>query len=109
MIVDLSHVLDPARQGRYAVGAFNIYNMETVDAVLAASRELWTMSRAQRARLPFMHPGRVDVIGAGALVWSDVVSRVRAEVGIAGGRLPSVVVSEHDILDGITLSAAERG
>lgn len=79
-----------------------------VDKVLAASRELLTMSRAKRARLPFMHPGRVDVIGAGALVWSDVVSRVRADVGAAGGRLRTVVVSEHDILDGITLSAAER-
>jgi len=79
-----------------------------VDEVLAASRELLTMSRAKRARLPFMHPGRVDVIGAGALVWSDVVSRVRADVGAAGGRLRTVVVSEHDILDGITLSAAER-
>lgn len=79
-----------------------------VDKVLAAARELLTMSRAKRERLPFMHPGRVDVIGAGALVWSDVVSRVRAEVGMAGGRLRSVVISEHDILDGITLSAAER-
>ena len=79
-----------------------------VDKVLAACRELLTMSRAKRERLPFMHPGRVDVIGAGALVWSDVVSRVRAEIGIAGGRLRSVVTSEHDILDGITLSAAER-
>lgn len=79
-----------------------------VDSVLDACRDLLTMSRAKRARLPFMHPGRVDVIGAGALVWSDVVSRVRAEVGRAGGRLSTVVVSEHDILDGITLSAAER-
>ena len=42
-----------------------------------------------------MHPGRVDVIGAGALVLSVVVAR-------AG--LDSVVVSEHDILDGIAWS-----
>jgi len=40
MIVDLSQVLKPARQGRYAVGAFNIYNLETIDAVLAAADEL---------------------------------------------------------------------
>lgn len=78
-----------------------------VDGVLASCRALLEMSRARRARLPFMHPGRVDVIGAGALVWSDVVSRVRAEVGRAGGRLRTVVTSEHDILDGITLSAAD--
>jgi len=55
-----------------------------------------------------MHPGRVDVIGAGALIWSDVVARVRADVGAAGGHLRTVVTSEHDILDGITLSAAGR-
>jgi ketose-bisphosphate aldolase len=40
MIVDLSNVLKPARQGRYAVGAFNIYNLETIDAVLAAASDL---------------------------------------------------------------------
>ncbi|MBX9245012.1 Ppx/GppA family phosphatase [Actinotalea ferrariae] len=78
------------------------------DTVLASCRALLGMSRARRAREPYMHPGRVDVIGAGALVWSDVVSRVRAEVGRAGGRLDTVVSSEHDILDGIAWSAAER-
>jgi exopolyphosphatase / guanosine-5'-triphosphate,3'-diphosphate pyrophosphatase len=79
-----------------------------VDTVLAACRDLLTMSRARRARLPFMHPGRVDVIGAGALVWSDVVARVRAEVARSGGRLTHVVTSEHDILDGIAWGVAER-
>ena len=50
----------------------------------------------------------MDVIGAGALIWSDVVARVRADVGaqVPPGR--TVVTSEHDILDGITLSAAGR-
>ncbi len=80
-----------------------------VDAVLASCRTLLQMSSKRRAALPFMHPGRVDVIGAGALVWSGVVSRVRAEVGRSGGRLSTVVTSEHDILDGIAWSAAERG
>ena len=79
-----------------------------VDRVLASCRTLLGMSRARRTREPYMHPGRVDVIGAGALVWSDVVSRVRAEVARAGGRLDTVVTSEHDILDGIAWSAAER-
>ena len=79
-----------------------------IDTVLASCRALLTMSHKHRARLPFMHPGRVDVIGAGALVWSDVITRVRADVGAAGGVLRSVVTSEHDILDGITLSAAGR-
>lgn len=99
-----AHVLDLDHYDPHAIDGAVL----PADKVLAAARDLLTMSRAKRERLPFMHPGRVDVIGAGALVWSDVVSRVRAEVGIAGGRLRTVVISEHDILDGITLSAAER-
>ena len=76
--------------------------------VLAACGDLLGRSRAERAALPFMHPGRVDVIGAGALVWADVVSRVRDDVEAAGGHLTDVVASEHDILDGIALSIADR-
>lgn len=97
-----AHALDLDEYDRVAIDG----SVLPVDAVLRSCRELLTMSRAKRGRLPFMHPGRVDVIGAGALVWSDVVSRVRAEVGAAGGRLRHVVTSEHDILDGIALSAA---
>jgi exopolyphosphatase / guanosine-5'-triphosphate,3'-diphosphate pyrophosphatase len=53
------------------------------------------MTRAERAALPYMHPGRVDVIGAGALIWARVVARVGAK---------RVLTSEHDILDGIVWS-----
>jgi exopolyphosphatase/guanosine-5'-triphosphate,3'-diphosphate pyrophosphatase len=49
----------------------------------------------QRARIPVMHPGRVDVIAAGALV----LDRVLARFGFA-----EVVASEHDILDGMAWS-----
>jgi exopolyphosphatase/guanosine-5'-triphosphate,3'-diphosphate pyrophosphatase len=48
-----------------------------------------------------MHPGRVDVIGAGVLVWRRVLERVGADSPGA-----AVVTSEHDILDGIALSLA---
>ena len=48
-------------------------------------------------RIPVMHPGRVDVIGAGALILDRIVRRF-------GFR--EVVVSEHDILDGIAWSVA---
>ena len=67
----------------------------------ASSRALWAMTREERAALPYMHPGRVDVIGAGALVWHEVLGRVAL-------RSPGVevVTSEHDILDGIALSLA---
>lgn len=77
-----------------------------IDAAIDSCTALLTATRAERAALPFMHPGRVDVIGAGALVWRTVLERVRDEVRAAGGELETVVTSEHDILDGIALSLA---
>ncbi|MBO1266552.1 Ppx/GppA phosphatase family protein [Arthrobacter cavernae] len=66
-----------------------------------AATSLLEMSRGERAALPYMHPGRVDVIGAGALVWRRILERVSA----AGhGAITGAVSSEHDILDGIALS-----
>jgi exopolyphosphatase/guanosine-5'-triphosphate,3'-diphosphate pyrophosphatase len=53
------------------------------------------MTHAERAAIPVMHPGRVDVIGAGALILRCIVDRVGAS---------EVVVSETDILDGICWS-----
>ncbi len=67
--------------------------------VLAACDDLIAMPRAERAALPFMHPGRVDVIGAGALIWRRLVERVAALAPVT-----SVVTSEKDILDGIAWS-----
>lgn len=79
-----------------------------VGAVLASCDDMLARTRDERAALPYLHPGRVDVIGAGALVWGEVVRRVRDEVAAAGGELREVVTSEHDILDGIAWSVAER-
>ncbi|SDH21234.1 exopolyphosphatase / guanosine-5'-triphosphate,3'-diphosphate pyrophosphatase [Sinosporangium album] len=59
------------------------------------SRRLLAMTHAERAAIPVMHPGRVDVIGAGALILDRIVTRF--EFG-------EVIVSEHDILDGIAWS-----
>jgi exopolyphosphatase / guanosine-5'-triphosphate,3'-diphosphate pyrophosphatase len=56
---------------------------------------LLAMTRAERAAIPVMHPGRVDVIGAGALI----LDRIMASFGFS-----EVLVSEHDILDGIAWS-----
>ncbi|MGX7761124.1 Ppx/GppA phosphatase family protein [Streptomyces angustmyceticus] len=58
---------------------------------------LLSSTHAERAAIPVMHPGRVDVIGAGALVLLSIMERTGAE---------EVVVSEHDILDGIAWHAA---
>ena len=57
--------------------------------------QLLAMTRAERAAIPVMHPGRVDVIGAGALI----LDRIMTRIGFA-----DVLVSEHDILDGIAWS-----
>jgi exopolyphosphatase/guanosine-5'-triphosphate,3'-diphosphate pyrophosphatase len=59
------------------------------------SRALLAQTRAERAAIGSMHPGRVDVIGAGALILDRIVHRLALE---------EVVVSEHDILDGIAWS-----
>lgn len=77
-----------------------------VQAVLDSCAALVEAPRAERAAMGFLHPGRVDVIAAGALVWSEVITRVAADVAAAGGSLTSVVTSEYDILDGIALSMA---
>jgi exopolyphosphatase/guanosine-5'-triphosphate,3'-diphosphate pyrophosphatase len=59
------------------------------------TERLLRMTHTERAALPVMHPGRVDVIGGGALVLRTLVE----ETGV-----DAVVASEHDILDGIALS-----
>jgi exopolyphosphatase / guanosine-5'-triphosphate,3'-diphosphate pyrophosphatase len=69
----------------------------TAAAVHAVTAELLAATRRERAAIGSMHPGRVDVIGAGALVLDQVVQRF----GFA-----EVVTSEHDILDGIAWSIA---
>ncbi|PUB22213.1 Ppx/GppA phosphatase [Promicromonospora sp. AC04] len=77
-----------------------------VSTVLASCAALIAAPRAERTAMGFLHPGRVDVIAAGALVWSEVITRVAADVEAEGGSLTHVVTSEHDILDGIALSMA---
>ncbi|ANY06072.1 Ppx/GppA phosphatase family protein [Pseudonocardia sp. HH130630-07] len=58
-------------------------------------------SHAERAGHGSLHPGRVDVIGAGALVVQALADELHARAGI-----DRVVVSEQDILDGIARSIA---
>jgi exopolyphosphatase/guanosine-5'-triphosphate,3'-diphosphate pyrophosphatase len=54
--------------------------------------ELVAMTVDERRALPYMHPGRADVIGAGALIWSRILARVP---------VPDHIVSEADILHGM--------
>ena len=61
---------------------------------------LLAMPQADRAQLAVMHPGRVDVIGGGALVLTAIMDRFG---------FGEVLVSEHDILDGIAWTLAAGG
>jgi exopolyphosphatase / guanosine-5'-triphosphate,3'-diphosphate pyrophosphatase len=80
---------DPARIHHARVGAAD---------VSVVTQRLLAATRADRAAIPVMHPGRVDVIGGGALVLDTIMRRCGFD---------EVVASEHDILDGIAFSAAE--
>ncbi|MEU4540096.1 Ppx/GppA phosphatase family protein [Streptosporangium sp. NPDC023825] len=62
------------------------------------AERLLGMTVERRAAIPLMHPGRVDVIGAGALILDRIVTRYG---------FGDVVASEHDILDGIAWSLAD--
>ena len=71
------------------------------DDLLPVCAELLAMTRAQRAVLGPMHEGRVDVIGGGALIVTELAAVLGERAGI-----DTLLVSEHDILDGIALSIA---
>jgi exopolyphosphatase/guanosine-5'-triphosphate,3'-diphosphate pyrophosphatase len=76
--------------------AQRIHHARVVAAdVRRVTDELLAATKEQRAAMSVMHPGRVDVIGGGALVLDAVMTE---------GRFADVVASEHDILDGIAFS-----
>ncbi len=84
---------DPIAIHLAEVGSLRV--TEVAEFLLGATRE-------QRAALPYMHPGRVDVIGGGVLLLATLLPLVRLRV-----RQPwrdEITVSEHDILDGLALS-----
>jgi exopolyphosphatase/guanosine-5'-triphosphate,3'-diphosphate pyrophosphatase len=113
--VDLAAAAVPLAGARTLIGlAGSVTTLAAIDAGLTAydptvthhyrlaaasvrelTARLLAMPRAERAQVPVMHPGRVDVIAAGAMVLDAVLTRT--------GR-PEVLVSEHDILDGIAWS-----
>lgn len=73
-------------------------------AVLASCEAIIHSTPEQRASWGYLAPGRRDVIAAGALVWSEVVTRVVERTAAAGRPLARVTTSLYDILDGIALS-----
>jgi exopolyphosphatase / guanosine-5'-triphosphate,3'-diphosphate pyrophosphatase len=82
---------DPARIHHARVSATGVH--EVTESLLARTR-------TARAAIPVMHPGRVDVIGGGALI----LDRIMQRFGFG-----EVLASEHDILDGIAWMLAADG
>lgn len=79
---------DPARIHESTIPVADIY---------AVSGHLLAMTHSERAAFPVIHPGRVDVIPAGALILARTCRRLG---------LDELVISEHDILDGLAWSIA---
>lgn len=71
------------------------------DELLGVCEQLIGMTKAQRLALGPMHAGRADVIGGGAIIVEELAAVLGQRAGIN-----ELVVSEHDILDGIALSIA---
>ncbi|MFI6040319.1 exopolyphosphatase [Nocardia sp. NPDC051321] len=72
-----------------------------LEQLRAVCDRLIGMTHDERAALGPMHPGRVDVIGGGAVIAEVLADELSRRAGIS-----ELVVSEHDILDGIALSIA---
>lgn len=83
--------LDLAEYDRYAIHLSRISAEKTSEI----SKLFLSMTRDELASLGYMHPGRVDVIAAGALV----LDRIMKATGAA-----EFIASERDILDGMAWS-----
>ena len=79
---------------RYAIHLSRI----PTEKVLEVAQRFSLMKRDELAALPYMHPGRVDVIAAGAIVLSRVMVATGAK---------EFVASESDILDGMAWSLSQ--
>ncbi len=82
--------------GSYDRDAFDRAVLANADTTTFVA-DLVAMTVAERRALPYMHPGRADVIGAGALIWSRILDRVP---------VPEHLVSEADILHGMAAAIA---
>jgi exopolyphosphatase / guanosine-5'-triphosphate,3'-diphosphate pyrophosphatase len=65
------------------------------ERVAKVAADLLSSTHERRLAIPSLHPGRADVIGAGALILRIIMEQSRRD---------TVIASEHDILDGIALS-----
>lgn len=87
--------LELVEYDRYAIHLSRISTAKTSEV----SQRFLAMTRDEIASLGYMHPGRVDVIAAGALVLDRIMKSTGAK---------EFVASERDILDGMAWSIAEK-
>lgn len=87
--------LELSEYDRYTIHLARI----SASQVHEASAMFLTKTREQRLAIGYMHPGRVDVIAAGALVLSEIMKATGAT---------EFVASESDILDGMAFSLARN-
>ncbi len=86
--------LDLTEYDRYSIHLVRISATQVHDA----SAMFLSKNREERLSLGYMHPGRVDVIAAGALVLSEIMKATGAT---------EFVASESDILDGMARSLVQ--
>lgn len=83
-----------------------------IDDITAVDDRFTRMTRADRRAYKTIHPGRVDVVGGGALVWNRVLAKVAESANrlkpAGDDRIDSYVASEHGLLDGIVLDYGRR-
>jgi exopolyphosphatase/guanosine-5'-triphosphate,3'-diphosphate pyrophosphatase len=88
------------RLAEYDAQAIHLSRL-SLDDLHRVAGDLLSMGHDERAALGAMHPGRVDVIAGGALIVDVLATELHGRAGIT-----ELVVSEHDILDGIARSIA---
>ncbi len=80
-----------------------------LEQAYAVNNRFLRMPKDCRRTYATIHPGRVDVVGGGAVIWSRVLERLaKAAYEDHGGVLDTFVASEHGLLDGITLDLGRK-
>lgn len=92
------------------------YNHRSVDGVRVSYDDIFKvnnhflrMTRAERSTYKTIHPGRIDVVGGGALIWNRILVKVsQAAQRDHGIPIDSFISSDHGLLDGIVLDYGAR-
>lgn len=74
-----------------------------IETLVLACEKMAQATVKQRLEFGFMSPGRAEVIGAGALIWAEILNRIQNINPLIDRQ---IFISEHDILDGIAIAAS---